>query len=95
MIPPYFEPVKRRDRHRIIADILNVAKAGKLKTQIMYNANLSFAQTEEYLSFLLERNLLELMSEHHNPKNRNVYKTTSKGVDYLNVYKDLTNALKI
>jgi predicted transcriptional regulator len=35
---------KRRDKLSIIAEILEIAKNGTLKTQIMYRANLSFAQ---------------------------------------------------
>ena len=35
---------KRRDRLYILAEILAIAKNGYLKTQIMYRANLSFAQ---------------------------------------------------
>jgi len=39
---------KRRDRLHIIAKILQTAKDGALKTPIMYKANLSFAQLNEY-----------------------------------------------
>ena len=47
------EPLKTRklrDRFCIIAEILVVAKDGSLKTQIMYRADLSLAQLNEYLS---------------------------------------------
>ena len=66
---------KRRDRLFIIAEILKLARDGSLKTQIMYRATLSFAQLNEYLSFLIRIDLLRL----HNEKKKKVYKTTAKG----------------
>jgi len=80
---------KRRDRLYIIAEILNIAKGGSLKTQIMYRANLSFAQLNEYLSFLIKMNLLEIKNEN----SKNIYRTTDKGEKYLEKYKDLANLL--
>jgi len=44
------ETRKLRDRFCIIAEILVVAKDGSLKPQIMYRADLSLAQLNEYLS---------------------------------------------
>ena len=73
---------RRRDRLYIIADILNIARNESLKTQIMYKANLSFAQLNEYLSFLLETKLIA--SNAHNEKT--VYKVTSKGMRFLQNY---------
>jgi len=70
---------KRRDRLYIIAEILVIAKDGSLKTQIMYRANLSFAQLNEYLNFLLKRELIKVNTENR----KTLYKTTSKGVKYL------------
>jgi len=80
---------KRRDRLYILAEILNIAKGGSLKTQIMYRANLSFAQLNEYLNFLTKMEFLEIQNE--NTKNN--YVTTSKGDRYLEKYTDLANLL--
>jgi len=80
---------KRRDRLYIIAEILTIAKGGCLKTQIMYRANLSFAQLNEYLSFLIKMALLKVKNENK----RNTYRTTAKGEKYLEKYKDLANLL--
>ena len=80
---------KRRDRMYIIAEILNVAKDGALKTQIMYKANLSFAQLNEYLSLLIEIKLLKATSKNK----RTNYKTTPKGVKYLQSYEEIRNLL--
>ena len=83
-------PRKRRDRLYIIAEILVIAKDGSLKTQIMYRANLSFAQLNEYLNFLLKRELLKVNAENR----KTFYKTTSKGVKYLENYEEISNLLR-
>ena len=80
---------KRRDRLYIIAEILNITKDGSLKTQIMYRANLSFAQLNEYLSFLTKMDLLKI----HNEKRRKVYRTTAKGNKYLENYAKISDLL--
>lgn len=77
---------KRRDRLYIIAEILTIAKDFCLKTQIMYRANLSFAQLNDYLSFLTKNNLLKVKNENK----RFVYKTSAKGEKYLEKYKDIS-----
>ena len=69
---------KRRDRLHIIAEILNIAKKRSLQTQIMYRANLSYAQLNECLNFLLKRELLKRNTEN----GKRVYRTTAKGVKY-------------
>lgn len=80
---------KRRNRLYIIAEILTIAKEGSLKTQIMYRANLSFAQLNEYLSFLTKIFLLKI----HNENGKNIYRTTAKGGKYLEKYEDIANLL--
>jgi predicted transcriptional regulator len=80
---------KRRDRLYIIAEILNIAKDGTLKTQIMYRANLSFAQLKEYLSFLIKMDLLEIQNEN----NKNVYRTSAKGDKFIEKYDDIADLL--
>ena len=81
---------KRRDRLYIIAEILAIAKDGSLKTQIMYRANLSFAQLNEYLNFLLKRDLIKVDTENV----KTLYKTTSKGIKYLENYEEISNLLR-
>jgi predicted transcriptional regulator len=83
-------PRKRRDRLYIMAEILDVAKEGVLKTQIMYRANLSFAQLNDYLSLLVELKLLETIT---NDK-KTTYKTTKKGSKFLDNYKEIVLLLK-
>ena len=84
------DPSRRRDRLYIIAEILEVALEGVLKTQVMYKANLSFAQLNEYLKLMLDLNLLNLSDN----SGKHVYKTTSKGVRYLESYRKIRDLLK-
>ena len=81
---------KRRDKLSIIAEILEIAKAGTLKTQIMYKANLSFAQLNDYLKFMLKTSLLKQFVV----KGKDVYEATEKGVDFLQRHFELTELLK-
>lgn len=81
---------KRRDKLFIVAEILEIAKEGTLKTQIMYRANLSFTQLNDYLAFMLRISLLEKVTE--NEKER--YETTGKGMDFLQRYREITELLK-
>ena len=80
---------KRRDKLDIIAEILTIAQDGLLKTQIMYRANLSFAQLNEYLDFLTKIELLEIAKENR----KTMYRTTDKGELYLEKYEDISGLL--
>jgi predicted transcriptional regulator len=81
---------KRRDKLYIIAEILETAKDSALKTQIMYRANLSFTQLNDYLSFMLKNELLEKILVN----GREVYKATEKGMNFLQRYREITELLK-
>lgn len=82
-------PRKRRDRLYIIAEILDIAKDGALKTQIMYKANLSFAQLNMYIKLLMDTQLIEIVEENR----KTIYKTTKKGVEYMQSYKEVIETL--
>jgi predicted transcriptional regulator len=81
---------KRRDKLYIVAEILEIAREGSLKTQVMYRANLSFTQLTDYLRFMLKINLLERVLEN----DREIYRSTSKGVDFLQRYRGINELLK-
>jgi predicted transcriptional regulator len=81
---------KRRDKLYIVAEILEIARDGSLKTQIMYRANLSFTQLNDYLRFMLKINLLERVLEN----DREIYRATGKGVDFLQRYREINELLK-
>lgn len=78
-----------RDRLYIIAEILAIAKDGSPKTRIMYRANLSFNLTNFYLPFLLKTGLLRKVTK----KGKTTYKTTSKGMKFLELYKEVLELL--
>jgi predicted transcriptional regulator len=84
------DPHKHRSRLSIIADILDIAKRGTIKTRIMYGARLSFTQLNEYFSFLLDVNLLEAVET----AKKTIYKTTTKGLQYLQCYMEIRELLE-
>jgi predicted transcriptional regulator len=73
-----------------MAQILEIAKEGTLKTQIMYKANLSFTQLNDYLQFMVMNNLIA----HHTHEGRKVYIITSKGFTFLQIHGDLLHLLR-
>jgi predicted transcriptional regulator len=81
---------KRRDKLYIIAEILEISKEGSLKTQIMYRANLSFTQLNDYLKFMLKINLLEKVLVN----DKDTYRATAKGLDFLQRYNEITELIK-
>jgi len=85
------EKSKRRDKLSIIAEIIEIAKNGALKTQIMYKANLSFAQLGEYMTFMSKTGLLEknLVS------GKDVYGTTEKGLEFLERHAELVEVIAV
>ena len=74
---------KRRDKLYIIGEILEIAKEGTLKTQIMYRANLSFTQLNDYVGFMLKISLINKNREN----DKEVYRATDKGMDFLQRYR--------
>jgi predicted transcriptional regulator len=80
---------KRRDKLVIMAEILEVAKAGALKTQIMYKAGLSFLQLTQYLHLLTSANL---MNKTNNFK-KEIYKTTPKGFEFIRTQQEIVGLL--
>jgi predicted transcriptional regulator len=74
---------KRRDRHEIMAEILDTAKEAKIKTHIMYKAKLSYAQLYEYLDLLVEEGFLENVPIRRKKQILTMYKTTQKGMEFL------------
>jgi len=74
---------KRRDRHEIIAKILDTAKEAKIKTHIMYKAKLSYAQIYEYFDMLVKKGFLENMTIKRNKQILTMYRTTQKGMEFL------------
>jgi predicted transcriptional regulator len=80
--------VKYRSRTEIVAMILEAANGGATKTKIMYKAFLSYAQLREYLSVLIENNLLEYL------EGSQTYKTTEKGLNFLKMHNGIGELLQ-
>lgn len=81
---------KRRDQLSIIANILDKAREGARKTQIMYAANLSFTQLNEYITFLLDQGLIRL----HKVDKKEIYIATVRGVLFAQMYTELLDMIK-
>ena len=80
--------MKYRSRTEITAIILDTANRETTKIKIMYNAYLSYNQLKEYLSILIENNLLEYF------EGARTYKTTEKGLNFLKMYREMAELLK-
>ena len=77
-----------RNRTEIIGNILDSANGGASKTKIMYKAYLSYNQLKEYLSVLIENNLLEYHDGTHQ------FKTTEKGLNLLKMHNEMAELLQ-
>jgi predicted transcriptional regulator len=71
---------KRRSNIEIIADMLKVGENGAGKTEIMYSANMSYAQIQKYLGFLLSHGFINKVKV-GNPAV--TYQVTDKGGELL------------
>jgi predicted transcriptional regulator len=74
--------VNYRDRLDIIADILNVVSQEAKKTQIMYQANLSYKVLQRYLTEIVGASLVSFQNDSQ------LYLLTAKGKQYLDAYKE-------
>ena len=79
-----------RGRTEIVAMILDAAnEGGETKTKIMYFAFLSYNQVKEYLSILIENNLIEYLD------GANKFKTTTeKGLFFLKMHNEMGELLQ-
>jgi predicted transcriptional regulator len=80
--------MKYRSRTEIVSMILEAADGGATKTRIMYKAFLSYAQLKEYLSVLIENNLLDYLECNQG------YKTTEKGFNFLKMHNEIGELLQ-
>ena len=77
-----------RSRTEIVGSILDAANGGATKTKIMYTAFLSYNQLNEYLSLLIENNLIEYLDGIHK------FKTTGKGLFFLKIHNEIGELLQ-
>jgi len=78
-----------RSRTEIVCNILEAANGGISKTKIMYTAFLSYAQLKEYLTILVDNNLIEYND------GTQTFKTTEKGLNYLKMHNEISELLPI
>jgi predicted transcriptional regulator len=81
---------RRRSSLEIIADMLRLGEAGK--TEIMYSVNMSYFQLQKYLSFMIERGLIDKVAL-GNPSV--TYRVTRKGLDILRSIDALLDTLEL
>ena len=80
--------MKYRSRTEIVSNILDAANGGVTKTKIMYIAFLSYSQLKDYLSILMENNLLEYI------EGTRTFRTTEKGLNLLKMHNEMTKLLQ-
>jgi predicted transcriptional regulator len=76
---------ERRSKLEIIGEVLSVARNGARKTEIVYRTNLNFTRLASYIQYLEEKKFLET-SDH-------IFKTTSKGEEFLRDYQNMRDVL--
>ena len=79
--------MKYRSRTEIVGNILEAANGGATKTKIMFKSFLSYVQLKEYLSILIENNLLEYIN------GTRIFKTTEKGLNFLKMHNEIGELL--
>jgi predicted transcriptional regulator len=70
---------RERDRIAIVAEILEIARGGVLKSSIMWRAGLSYDMLIEYLGLMTNAKLLDKVAL----KNKVVFKATDRGMKFL------------
>jgi len=80
--------MKYRNRTEIVSNILKAAIGGAGRTKIMYISFVSYTQLKEYLSVLIENNLIEYLVGTHE------FKTTQKGLNLLKVHNEMGELLQ-
>jgi predicted transcriptional regulator len=80
--------MKYRSRTEIVGNILDAANGGATKTKIMYISFLSYNQLREYISVLIENNLIEYL------EGTRTFKTTEKGLNFLKMHNAIGELLQ-
>ncbi len=78
----------KRSKEELIESILEICKEPSTKTRVVYQANLNFRNATPYLDMLIYAGHLEASE----PPIR--YKTTQKGIEFLERIKSLHALLK-
>jgi predicted transcriptional regulator len=83
--------MRNRDRMEIVSRILEAVNegGGATRTRIMYHAFVSHAQMKEYLSYLADNGMLHYDSESQK------FKITEKGLDFVRIYTEIDELIKV
>jgi predicted transcriptional regulator len=81
---------KRRSEIEIIGELINLTKDGAKKTRILYQNNMSFTQIQKYLTYLIEKKIIDVHIENDNGSSYKIYTATEKG---LNLLEDINKVL--
>ncbi len=76
-----------RSSTEIVAMILDAANGGTTKTKIMYKVMITYNQLKNYLSIMIENNLIEYLDGTH------TFKTTEKGLNLLKIHNEMLELL--
>jgi predicted transcriptional regulator len=82
--------IMRRDKLKIILDILDICNSGANKTRIVYQANLNFKMANIYIDILTNEGLLN--SE--DASNGKVFLTTTRGKELLKDVRQIYDRLE-
>jgi predicted transcriptional regulator len=81
-----------RQKDEIMRDILHSAQGGTGITKIMFHAYLTHSQAKQYIRSLMKSGLLQ---EDLEPASLGQFRTTPKGVEYLNAIERISDLLAI
>ena len=75
---------KRRNEIDIIENILDLSKNGAKKTEILYKSNMSFIQLNNYLNYMMDKNIIkEKTTNNDGSLTKKIYISTDKGKKLL------------
>lgn len=80
----------RRDKLKIILDILDICNSSANKTKIVYRANLNFKMANLYLDIMTKEGLLEI----DGGDSGKLYSTTTKGRELLSDVRQIYERLE-
>jgi predicted transcriptional regulator len=78
-----------RSLTEIVGNILDASNGRATRTKIMYTAFLSYNELKEYLSVLIENNLVEYLD------GTKTFETTEKGLNYLKMHMKWQNYYRL
>ena len=81
-------------KYKPLFDFVDLSKEGAKKTSILYQGNLSYTQIQSYLPFLIKKEILEECIIKKKGKDRKYYRTTSKGLSFLEAAQRTSHYLK-